>query len=139
MDAVLRWADLVREVAVEYDLSSALVLAVIWVESRGNPEAVNQRSQATGLMQVMPREAGKVFADRPGRDELLDPKVNIDWGCRILRYFWNREENLIEALYRYSGGQVWGNHNDFMRRYLLPVIQAWTEIGELLEMGISDG
>jgi len=57
-------------------LSPWVLLAVWWLESRWEPTAVNTSSLATGLGQVMPKEAGSIFSDRPTMDELKDPETN---------------------------------------------------------------
>lgn len=56
-------------------MSTPLVDAVIWQESRGNPNAVNPRTGASGLMQVMP-------------DTARDPGFGVqplDWSQRFDR------------------------------------------------------
>lgn len=63
-----------------YDIDPDLVAAIMWVESRGDPNAVSS-SNAVGLLQIMPREAGY---SRPSKAELLCPDLNIEWGVRIL-------------------------------------------------------
>ncbi|MGR3782660.1 MAG: lytic transglycosylase domain-containing protein, partial [Albimonas sp.] len=76
-------------------MSTPLVDAVIWQESRGNPNAVNPRTGASGLMQVMP-------------DTARDPGFGVqplDWSQRF-----DRNENkrfgtdyLGAMLSRYQG------------------------------------
>jgi murein DD-endopeptidase MepM/ murein hydrolase activator NlpD len=72
----------IRTAAGRYGLDPTLLAGVVDYESSGNPGAVNRSSGATGLGQVMPREAG--FSGRPSRQELLDPDTNLDWSARIL-------------------------------------------------------
>ncbi len=76
--------------AKRYGVDPALVYAVIDAESSFNPFAVSS-SNAYGLMQVMPRTAGrdvmqKIYnKDRtPGRRYLFDPANNIDAGTAYL-------------------------------------------------------
>lgn len=94
-----------------YDLN--LIMALIWVESKGDELAKNPVSNATGIMQVMPRD-GKgalyknaqgdpLFAGRPTIEELYDPEVNINWGVRILANSIYYRGSLIGGLDSYYG------------------------------------
>lgn len=82
-------------------LEPALVLAVIEVESRFNPKAVSP-VKARGLMQVMPFWT-KTIGD--GRvDSLHDARINVRYGCVILRHYLDKEQgDLVRALGRYNG------------------------------------
>jgi soluble lytic murein transglycosylase-like protein len=100
------------------DVDPLHIAAIILVESEGIPTAYNKGSKATGLMQVMPREAGAVFRDRPRAAELLDPAMNIRWGCQILAAYLKREGgNLRRAVWRYSGGTTWASFELYEQRY----------------------
>ena len=82
-------------------LEPALVLAVIEVESRFNPRATSP-ANARGLMQVMPFWA-KSIGDGQVR-ALHDARINIRYGCVILRHYLDREQgDLVRALARYNG------------------------------------
>nr|WP_238388214.1 lytic transglycosylase domain-containing protein [Sinimarinibacterium sp. NLF-5-8] len=91
---------LVHSEARRAKLSPELVLAVIEVESRFDPNAVSVAG-AQGLMQIMPfwlKEIG-----RPG-DNLFHPPTNLRMGCTILKFYLDKERgNLINALGRYNG------------------------------------
>jgi len=50
----------VKEICANLGIQDKWLYAVIWFESRGNPKAVNPYSQATGLIQFMPRTASKL-------------------------------------------------------------------------------
>ena len=93
--------ELVRLNAGRYRLDPSLLSGVVDYESGWNPGAVNRSSGATGLGQVMPREAG--FPDRPSRQELLDPATNLDWSARILRSGLDRYGSEDKALAAYLG------------------------------------
>jgi hypothetical protein len=95
--------DLVRSTAAKHGLNPAL-LAGIWdFESSGNAGAINRASGATGLGQVMPREAGSSFRDRPTQQELLDPATNAEWSARILKSGLDRYGSEDKALAAYLG------------------------------------
>lgn len=121
LTTVLQWKPLVAGIAAPYNIEPIVILAIIWLESRGDPEAFNAISQATGLMQVIPQEAGSPFEDRPTIDELRDPRTNIEWGIKILAFCEKREKgNLWGAIYRYSGGGAWSSYGAFTQAYWKP-------------------
>lgn len=74
-----RYDLLVDEVARGYQLDSALLHALISVESRYNPRALSPAG-AAGLMQLMP-----ATARRYGVNDVLDPEQNLHGGAKYLR------------------------------------------------------
>ncbi len=88
----------VAELSARYDLSPALIEALVWQESRWRPNAVSPVG-ARGLAQLMPgtaRELG-VNAD--------DPFANLEGGARYLRQQIDRFGGDIEkALAAYNAG-----------------------------------
>lgn len=101
-----RRLELLRQVhaaASRAGLPPELVLAVIEVESAFDRFAVS-RVGAQGLMQVMPfwkAEIGR--AD----DNLTNNRTNLEYGCRILQYYLEREDGALHralAAYNGSGG-----------------------------------
>jgi soluble lytic murein transglycosylase-like protein len=108
------------------------VAAIILVESEGIPTAFNARSKATGLIQVLPREAVAVYGDhawlraRPTIAELKQPEINVRWGCDVLQDFLRQAGgNVQQALYRYSGGDSWldrGGYAAYIEQYWARVV-----------------
>ena len=90
----------VDEVSRSHGLESALLHAVISVESSYNPKAVSSKG-AAGLMQLMPRTA-----KRYGVADSFDPRENLNGGARylkdLLRMF-NNDTRL--ALAAYNAGE----------------------------------
>ncbi len=77
------------------------VLALIEVESRFNPRAISP-ANARGLMQVMPFWT-RAIGDGQVRT-LHDARINIRYGCVILRHYLDQEQgDLVRALARYNG------------------------------------
>ncbi len=70
---------LIEQTATNYGVDTALVKAVVHVESSFDPTAVSHKG-ATGLMQLMPDTA-----QRYGVRNLTDPNQNVDGGVRYLR------------------------------------------------------
>jgi hypothetical protein len=98
------YQNLVRVIANQYDLSNLDVLALILIESNGDPDAVSPIG-AVGLLQVMPREHG--FPDRPTADELHNPETNIRTGCKILAKYLSGTKDLYKAILQYIGSPDW--------------------------------
>ena len=108
----------VQQQAAELNLPPELVLSVIEVESTFDRYAVSPVG-AQGLMQVMP-----FWKDEIGRsdDNLTHTPTNLRYGCHILRFYLDREDqNLNRALAAYNGSSgslrypnkvraAWENH-----------------------------
>jgi len=73
-----RFSGRVAELAVKYDISPALLEAVVWQESRWNTAALSPAG-ARGLTQLMPGTA-RAMGVNPG-----DPHANLEGGARYLR------------------------------------------------------
>ena len=105
----------VYQQASRVDLHPELVLAVIEVESHFDRYAVS-RAGAQGLMQVMPfwkNELGRQ------KDNLTDTTINLRYGCHILRFYLDREDqHLSRALAAYNGSSG-------SERYPNKVRDAW--------------
>ena len=98
-----RYDRIVAETAHAYGLESALLHAVISVESRYNPAAISRKG-ATGLMQLMPGTA-----KRYGVADALNPIQNIQGGARYLRdllAMFNSDLHLTLAAYNAGEGAV---------------------------------
>ena len=91
---------LLHREAAKADLEPELILAVVDVESNFDRFAIS-RVGARGLMQIMP-----FWREEIGRpdDNLFQMKINLRYGCTILRYYLDAEKgNLAMALARYNG------------------------------------
>jgi soluble lytic murein transglycosylase len=104
----LRYEEIVRGHARNYELEPALLAAVIYQESRFNARAESE-SGAIGLMQLLP-ETAKGIAVRTGGSrfevaDLYDPEINIRYGSWYLRHLLNKYGEVNKALAAYNGGQ----------------------------------
>ncbi len=95
--------------ARRHRLDEALVLAVIWNESRFDPGAVS-RAGARGLMQLMPTTtdflAGRLGVEDP---DPHDPVFAVEAGCYYLRWLLDRfgqDPRLALAAYAAGHGAV---------------------------------
>ncbi len=112
--------------SVATEVSPALVLAVIWVESTGRATAIS-RAGAQGLMQLIP-----ATAERFDVKDALDPVQNITGGAAYLSWLLNAfGGDPILALAGYNAGETAvkqaGGVPDYpeTRAYVPKVIAAW--------------
>jgi soluble lytic murein transglycosylase-like protein len=88
----------------------AAVLAVTRQESRFSPVAVS-RSNARGLMQILPSTAGDFDSSaRANPDKLLDPNINLRIGQTYLEYLMRQsapDGDLVKLFAAYNGGPGW--------------------------------
>lgn len=87
----------------QYGIDPLLVVAMMAVESSFNPIAESVAG-AKGLMQIIPKYHLEKFAEFGGEHAVLDPRVNIVVGARILReYLMMASGDLFTALQTYAG------------------------------------
>jgi soluble lytic murein transglycosylase-like protein len=86
----------------EHSVDPLLILAVMAIESGYNPVAESSMG-AKGLMQIIPRFHQEKLFEHGGELALLDPKVNIQVGARILREYMRRFGATEAALQMYGG------------------------------------
>jgi len=103
-----RYERIVEEVAQAHGLDSALLHAVISVESHYNPRAISRKG-AAGLMQLMP-----ATARRYGVSDSFDPAQNLHGGAKYLRdllTLFNSDMSLALAAYNAGENAVIRNGN----------------------------
>ena len=92
------WSGRVAQLAAKYDLSPALLEALVWQESRWRHDAVSPVG-ARGLAQLMPGTARALGVDAN------DPSSNLEGGARYLRQQLDAfGGNLEKALAAYNAG-----------------------------------
>jgi soluble lytic murein transglycosylase-like protein len=92
------YAAKVAELSARFDLSPALIEAVVWQESRWQANAVSPVG-ARGLAQLMPGTAREMGVDPD------DPYANLEGGARYLREQLDRfDGDLEKALAAYNAG-----------------------------------
>jgi soluble lytic murein transglycosylase len=104
----LRYEQIVRGHARQYELDPALLAAVIYQESRFKSGA-RSRSGAIGLMQLLP-DTAKGIALRTGGtrfrvDDLYDPEINVRYGAWYLQHLMGKYRDERTALAAYNAGQ----------------------------------
>jgi len=104
----LKYEQIVRGHAKNYDLDPALVAAVIYQESKFHADARSDRG-AVGLMQLLP-ETAEGIAERTGGSQfrvsdLYDPEINVRYGAWYLRHLLDHYGgNEVLALAAYNAG-----------------------------------
>jgi soluble lytic murein transglycosylase len=104
----LKYEQIVRGHAKNYDLDPALLAAVIYQESKFRKNAKSS-SGAIGLMQLKP-ETAEGIAIRTGgsrfrTSDLYDPEINIRYGSWYLRHLLDKYHDEKLALAAYNAGQ----------------------------------
>jgi soluble lytic murein transglycosylase len=102
-----KYTTYVEAAATEFNLPSHLIYAVIHTESRFDSGAVSAVG-AIGLMQLMP-DTFRWLSDSLAHEKLddgmiYDPQTNIRYGCRYLRWLYNRYGDITAALAAYNAG-----------------------------------
>ncbi len=99
---------LLREAARNTGVDSELLKAVIVVESGFNGRAVSPRG-AVGLMQITPETADRYASRsellRPAAERLLDARVNVLTGARMLSDLTRRFGSIDVALAAWNAGE----------------------------------
>jgi len=125
-EVVAAYGTEILKATVGTNVSPALVLAVISIESAGQPAAVS-RAGAVGLMQLIP-----ATADRFGVTDSTDPAQNIRGGVAYLDWLLDEFDNdplMVLAAYNSGEGAVRRNQGvppfAETRDYVPKVLAAW--------------
>jgi len=131
----LAYEHVIRGHAENYDLDPALLAAVIYRESKFDPDA-RSSSGAIGLMQLLPDTAQGIAVHTGGEkfvvEDLYDPEINIRYGSFYLRRLLRKYDDERLALAAYNAGQAnvdrWlaeGNEIEFpeTRQYVDEVLE----------------
>jgi soluble lytic murein transglycosylase len=118
----LEYEQIIRTHAENHHLDPALLAAVVYVESRFDPNA-HSSAGAIGLMQLLP-DTAKGIALRTGGHrfvvaDLRDPEINVRYGSWYLDHLRARYDDVRTALAAYHAGQ--GN------------VDAWLRDGQRIE------
>ena len=115
----LEYREIIQGHARNYDLDPDLLAAVVYVESRFNPDARSDAG-AIGLMQLLPATAEGIAARTGGSKfvvaDLRDPEINVRYGAWYLDHLRQRYGDIGTALAAYHAGQ--GNVDRWRREGL---------------------
>lgn len=111
--ALLNWLDIapevkavqpwVREAAEKHGVDADLLKAIIAVESGYQRNAISPRG-ATGLMQITPETASR-YATPADAARLIEPRINIHTGARMLADLMRRFGRIDAALAAWNAGE----------------------------------
>jgi soluble lytic murein transglycosylase len=109
----LEYENIIRVHAANHGLDPALVAAVVYVESRFDPNATSAAG-AIGLMQLLP-DTAKGIALRTGGErfvvaDLRDPDINVRYGAWYLDHLRAKYDDVSLALAAYHAGQGTVDH-----------------------------
>ncbi len=104
----LEYEHIIRGHAKNHDLDPALLAAVVYVESRFDPNASSDAG-AVGLMQLLPGTARGIALRTGGTRfvvaDLRDPEINVRYGSWYLDHLRRRYRELRTVLAAYHAGQ----------------------------------
>lgn len=120
----LKYEDLIRKSAAEFNLEPTFIAGVIFTESHFNPNAVSPVG-ARGLMQIMPGTSGSIAAALGDKDfnteKLFDPVTNIRYGSYYLRAQLDKYNSDVDAvLAAYNAGPAVGDRYAVSRAAPIP-------------------
>jgi soluble lytic murein transglycosylase len=105
----LRYESIVRGHARNYRLDPALLAAVIYTESKFDPDA-RSAAGAVGLMQLLPGTAEGIATRTGGSrfvvSDLVNPEINVRYGAWYLRHLLDKYGDERTALAAYHAGQA---------------------------------
>jgi soluble lytic murein transglycosylase len=105
----LRYEQIVRGHARNYQLNPALLAAVIYTESKFDANARSDAG-AIGLMQLLPDTARGIAVRTGGArfvvSDLTNPEINVRYGAWYLRHLLDRYHDERTALAAYNAGQA---------------------------------
>lgn len=93
----------------KYNIEPVLIFSLIKTESNFNKDAISSKG-AVGLMQIMPSTAIFIADELKFNnftvDDLLIPKINIEFGVYYLNYLIKKFENIDTAICAYNAGET---------------------------------
>jgi soluble lytic murein transglycosylase-like protein len=85
-ESVLQWTALAQKyAAIRAPLTANEILAIVWSESTGNPNAVNPSDPSYGLMQIT-LPIAKFYGGITISQQLFDPDRNVSIGSAFLAH-----------------------------------------------------
>lgn len=112
------------ETCEAYEVDPAIVMAMIWRESRFHADSVGDGGNSLGLMQVQPRwHSGRM--KKLGCEDLLDPYQNVVVGIDYLAESIDRYDgDIAKALVAYNAG----HYNGTITEYAQDVLEKAEEV-----------
>lgn len=133
----LAYQQTIREASEAYSVEPTLVAAVIYTESRYDPEAISSQN-AQGLMQITPDTADFIQANSGITGDFTEPQTNIWMGTWQLSYLEGRylgDERAMLAAYNSGQGNVdgWLSEPGFRIESDIPFTETRNYVDHVLE------
>ncbi|CAL4321045.1 Endo-type membrane-bound lytic murein transglycosylase A [Buchnera aphidicola (Thelaxes suberi)] len=93
-NTMILWSDIIHNASKKYMIEEKLINAIVYVKSHGNPVSINTDGEV-GLMHVKGNIMGKKVYNSeskkgtPSLFVLLNPRTNIDIGCKFIQLLQN--------------------------------------------------
>ncbi len=103
----MAYSEIVEREAQNYGIDPLLVYSVMKAESNFESDAISGAG-AMGLMQIMPETyewlAMRAGATKVAKEDLLNPEINIKYGCLFLSHLMKKYPQLKSVLAAYNAG-----------------------------------
>ncbi|MDX5894489.1 lytic transglycosylase domain-containing protein [Rubrobacter radiotolerans] len=134
----LDYRETIQSAAQTYSVEPTLVAAVIYVESRYDPEAVSSQN-AQGLMQITPDTADFIQNNSGITGDFTEPQTNIWMGTWQLSYLEGRyfgDERAMLAAYNSGQGNVdaWLSDPGFDLESDIPFTETHNYVNDVLDI-----
>lgn len=115
----------------KFDLPKGLLSAICYIESKHDPEAVNQDdgdSESLGICQIK-EETARSIGFKGTKEQLMRPRTNVYYAAKYLKQQLNRyDNNAMKAVAAYNAGSYKPSrrHEGAVNRgYVKKVFVAW--------------
>jgi len=136
---VLRYKNLAKRYGNAFGVPPGLILAIIAVESAGNPRAYRYeghlRDASRGLMQMLCSTARRMGL-RQSCDALYNPEISVRYGAKFLRYLHDKLGDWLWAIAAYNAGERVSRYNKYCFRnqhYVNKVVSVMAQLKPYLE------
>lgn len=114
-----------------------LVFAMCERESNYNANAVGDRGNSLGIMQIQPKWHQERM-DRLGCTDLLNPYQNVTVGIDILLDLYSKNEDTAWVLMAYNGGMAYAYKQDKLSEYAEYILTRAEELEQMKAGGIDE-
>lgn len=87
-----------KDICLKLAINPEWLLAVMWIESRINPKAVNQQSGATGLIQFMPSTAS-TLGTTTAELKKMDAVQQLEYVYKYLKPYADKMKSFVDVYF----------------------------------------
>lgn len=135
----LKYEKIIAKECEKNNLDTALVLSLIYCESRFNKNATSSKG-AIGLMQIMPITGLSFYEGEEIYSEnlLYNPELNIKIGTKFLKYLFDKYGNEVMVLTCYNAGEGvvnrWKGDSDILEKSQIQYKETRNYVEKVLKM-----